>query len=105
MDFGEQKTHVKKHGVTAPFTKDSPFLDLLGLGPVEKFDRSKVPKEIWLDSPEVGAESVAARDAQAYEKVSETRWTLSALWEIAEVSAGVPSTQERGWLREDEWLR
>ena len=68
LDFGEQKTHVKRHRVTAPFIKGSLFLDLLGLGPVDKFDRSKAPKEFWLDPPGVGAESVSARDAQNYEK-------------------------------------
>ena len=67
MDFGEQQVHVKKHKVVTPFSKDSPFLDLFDLGPVDKFDRSQVPKEFWLDSSVNGTENIALRDAKAYD--------------------------------------
>ena len=38
---------------------------MLDLGPVEKFDRSKVPKEFWLDNSPVPS---TTQDAQHYEK-------------------------------------
>ena len=68
MDFGEQTTHVKKHSISTPFINHSPFMDMLDLGPVEKFDRSKVPKDFWLEQSELGKPTVSARDAQNYEK-------------------------------------
>ena len=66
LDFGEQLADVKQLNVKSPFINGSPFMDILDLGPLNKFDRSQVPKEFWLD--ESPKETVKALDARNYDK-------------------------------------
>ena len=68
LDFGDQLAHIKKHDIKAPFINHSPFMDMLDFGPVETFDRSKVPKDFWLEDTPVGKGTVSTRDAQNYDK-------------------------------------
>ena len=49
LDFGSEITHVKKFNHSLPFINHSPFFDIFDLPPPEQFDRSKVPKQFWLD--------------------------------------------------------
>ena len=44
LAFGDQKVKVNKFSHSVPFIKNSPFLDLLDLGPPEQFNRSKAPR-------------------------------------------------------------
>ena len=68
LSFGKQKTIVNKFGHSAPYIKDSPFLDLLNLGPPEDFDRNQVPKAFWLDSDTDETPRGLADSAKAFDK-------------------------------------
>ena len=67
LSFGKQKTIVNKFGHSAPYIKDSPFLDLLNLGPPEDFDRSQVPRAFWLDSDVDGTPQALVESAKAFD--------------------------------------
>ena len=82
MDFGDQEVHVQKHNHTAPFIKDSPFLDLLNLGPPEKFNRAKVPEVFWLDSKSSGTPTATLKEAQAYDDYKKHGVTLTTFGKL-----------------------
>ena len=67
LSFGGQKVIVNKFKHSVPYIKDSPFLDLLDLGPPEKFDRSQVPREFWLDPSVEGTPQELSDSAKAFE--------------------------------------
>ena len=67
LSFGKQRTIVNKFAHSAPYIKDSPFLGLLDLGPPEEFDRSQVPRALWLDSAVEGTPQELTESAKAFD--------------------------------------
>ena len=48
LRFGDQVTKINRYNKEIPFRKGTPYVDIFEFGPVETFDRNKIPREHWL---------------------------------------------------------